>query len=102
MSGEWIYWVIAAIVVVAIVVIVAVVASKKRGQRKAEPIPDPPYNRKKVPDPTEGDPQDIREADPADVRYPDGPDNVRNPHVDNKAPGPSTPDVFPPPGPPRE
>lgn len=101
MSGEWIYWVIGAVVVIAIVVIVAVVMVKKRGQSEPEAIPDPPYNRKKVPDPTKDDPQVTKKPDPDNIRYPEGSDNVRNPHIDNKDSDP-IPKNFPPPGPPRE
>ncbi len=102
MSGEWIYWLIGAVVVIAIVVIIVVLMSKKSDRNEAEPIPDPPYNRDKVPDPTEDDPQMATQVDAADVRHPDGPDNMRNPDVDHKGAGPSTPGTFPPPGPPRE
>ncbi len=98
MSGISI-WVIAA---VALVVIIAVVILTKRRNTGPEPTLDPPYNQKKFPDPTAGDPQVVHEADPGDVRYPDGPDNIRNPDVDHQAPGPSTPRSFRSPGPPHE
>lgn len=99
--GGFLFWIVAAVVLVVIVVVVVVVVMQ-RGNKGPEPTLDPPYGRKDVPDPTEGDPQLVQEADPSDVRYPDGPDNIRNPAVDNKDSGPSAAGNFPPPGPPRE
>ena len=94
-------WVIVAVVLV-IIVIAAVVIMKKRSDKGPEPTLDPPYGQKKFPDPTENDPQLVQEAHPDDVWYPDGPENIQNPDVDNMAPGQSTPRNFPPPGPPRQ
>lgn len=94
-------WVIVA-VILAVIVIAAVVIMKNRSPKAPEPTLDPPYGQKKFPDPTVDDPQLVQEARPEDVRYPDGPENIQNPSIDNKAPGQSTPRNFPPPGPPRQ
>ena len=92
-------WVVAAAILVVIVVVVVVVVTQ-RGHKGPEPTLDPPYDRKDVPNPMRDDPQVVHEADPSEVRHPDGPDNIRNPHIENEPPGVSTPRTFPPPGPP--
>lgn len=87
--------------VVVIIIIVIIVFAKQRGDSTTEATLDPPYGRKSVPDPTKDDPQLAPEAAPEDVRFPDGPDNIRRPDIDNTSVKP-TPKTFPPPGPPRE
>lgn len=100
-AGATVLWIIVGVIVVAIAVILIVVM-KKRSNKESEPTLDPPYGRKNFPDPTTRDPQVPESVDRGDGRLPTGPDNIRNPDVDNKAPGPSTPRRFQPPGPPRE
>lgn len=68
---------------------------------KAAEVVDPPYGRPDVNNPTAGDPQRYNQPAPGDTRQPDGPQNYRNPDIDNQAPG-NTPGTYPPAGPPRE